>query len=123
MIDAFLLEWKKKKFIWGEADCALFICDYLERIKGIDYSADYKGKYKNEIGASKQLKKNGYDNLKALADAKLKPIKPLFAQRGDIVMMNNNCIGICTGHNCFFLSMEGLTAYPLSKITYAWKVD
>jgi len=124
-LDAFIKAAEKRPFCWGEFDCALFAADCVFALTGIDHAADYRGKYAEERGALRLVKKAG--GLAAIATKALGQPIPLFsAQRGDVVLLKQPeigmTLGICCGRFCAFAGPEGLIMVPHEKCALAWKV-
>ncbi|WP_411101219.1 DUF6950 family protein [Streptomyces sp. x-45] len=74
-----------RPFLWGEFDCCLFAADCSAAICGVDPAADYRGKYKTEAGAKRQLKRK-HGSLEAAWDACFQRVSLAFIQRGDVVL-------------------------------------
>ena len=89
-------------FAWGTNDCCLFPADAILSFTGTDIAADFRGKYATEAEAFALIRsvtggttvadaaawcaaKHG---LAEWADAQGAPL-PLFAQRGDLVVVEN----------------------------------
>lgn len=115
---------RERPFSWGRHDCALWTAGVVAAITGVDYAADWRGKYASEFGAIKRLTASGYEGVEALATACLgDSISPLLAQRGDVAMFDN-ALGICIGSACAFITREeGLTFVPLGRCVKAWRVQ
>lgn len=114
---------KNTPFKWGENDCCLFACDAVLAMTGRDYSTGFRGEYDNEVGALKVVKKAG--GIRAIATAALgAEIKPLTAQRGDIVMLEipRPTLGVCVGDRVAATGENGLEYRSLSTATCAWRV-
>lgn len=79
-----LRESQDKPFIWGEFDCCLFVSDCCVAVCGMDPAADYRGRYKTEVGAKRALLKR-HGSVEAAFDACFQRVDVAFAQRGDIV--------------------------------------
>jgi uncharacterized protein DUF6950 len=78
------------KFAWGTFDCALAVCDAIAAITGVDPAAPYRGKYATEAEATALIG----DDLGAFAagifsNLGAKEVRPTFARRGDVVLVNN----------------------------------
>lgn len=109
-------------FKWGEHDCALWSAQWVREATGQDFGSGWEGKYKTELGAARLLKRLGYATVADLADAHLarKPVP--FAQRGDIVLSAQGCLGVCHGRHAFFLAASGVLMEPTAACVAAWTV-
>ncbi|GFD85102.1 DUF6950 family protein [Alteromonas sp. KUL150] len=82
---------KHTPFEWGVNDCCLFVADMALAITGVDPAATFRGKYKSELGAMKQLKKQGFDSVEAvLTHAFGSTVSRLEVRRGDVVLFEND---------------------------------
>ena len=44
--------WQRSRFVWGETDCLLSMCNHVLTVTGIDPAAPWRGlKYSDEAGA------------------------------------------------------------------------
>ena len=118
---------KKAEFKWGKNDCALFACDCILAMTGIDHAKKFRGKYSTRKGAATALKKiESVDDIAELADKYLgERISLSHAQRGDIVLIaveDDNALGVIAGNHAVFLAPQGILTRLLSKCVCAWKV-
>ena len=128
MLHEVIAKAKRKTFVWGTHDCALFVCDCIQAMTGIDYAKKFRGKYRSEKGSWKALKKiESVESLSELADKFLGDrIKLSNAGRGDIVILieeNREVLGVVTGTHAAFLSPDGVQMRTLTKCKFAWKVN
>ena len=118
-------EWRHKKFEWGKADCALF-CLYAEKaICGASRFDDFIGKYRSAPGSAKALLKIGAGDLAASVGARLREIKVLEAQRGDVALIDTplgDALSLVVGDKVAAMSKDGLIFLPLMSAKKAWKV-
>jgi len=118
-------EWRHKKFEWGKADCALF-CLYAEKaICGASRFDDFIGKYRSAAGSAKALLKIGAGDLAASVGARLREIKVLEAQRGDVALIDTpdgDALSLVVGDKVAAMGKDGLVFLPLSAAKKAWKV-
>lgn len=123
LLDRFLAESQSIAFQWGEMDCALWCGDWVARCTGEDHTATFRGTYTTDIGAAQRLIDEGFADLPALFDYYLTPVAVEFAQRGDIVWLDQGAAGIVAGRHAFFLTQDaGLAPGPLTSCTKAWRV-
>jgi len=115
---------RDKPFVWGACDCCLWAADVVKALTGMDYAAEFRGRYSTARGAVRALKRYGKGTLDATMDALL-PRRP-FPMRGDVVMAivdGQQALGICVDVRAAFKAPQGLTFLPLSEIAAAWAVD
>ncbi len=125
ILDKFITMMSKTPFEWGVCDCALFVADWCVVYGGFDPAESYRGRYKTEIGAKRQLLKKDKSMANAL-DLFMQRIKPNFAQKGDVCCADLDdglTMGIVAGRgNVWFKTdKEGMI---LIKITpkIVWRV-
>jgi hypothetical protein len=136
----FLSAQAKTPFAWGTNDCCLFPADAILAFTGHDLAAAFRGEYTTEAEALALIKSvtGGTTvedaaawcakeaGLAEWADKNGKPL-PLFAQRGDLVVLANggNLIaGVVhlNGHHVISVGSGGLLRLPLRSAKRAWKV-
>lgn len=114
---------RKSVFQWGENDCALWSAEWVKKATGNDYAADWRGLYSTEAELQSLLSERELDLPEQIADeVGLPQIQITFAQRGDIVLHPQGCLGICNGLFSFFLTEQGLTSIPTGRCVRAWRV-
>ena len=108
-------------FAWGQADCALWCADWVALATGQDFAGDWRGEYSSEAELGVLLAARGLTSHGDIpGSVGLEEINPAFAQRGDIVMHTQGCLGICTGLLAVYLTETGLTT--LRGRCRAWRV-
>lgn len=111
-------------FEWGRNDCATWVADWRALITGQDAASAWRGKYKTERGALRQIKRAGFktmpDWVDSILGARLKT--PLLARRGDIALVQD-ALGIVTGAQVAALSPEGVVFFRLDEAQAAWRVE
>jgi hypothetical protein len=127
---------RSQNFRWGVFDCALFVCDCAKAITRVDPGADYRGTYKTEAEAKALLGEGG---LAAFATSVAERYgmqewlngtnpAPLFARRGDAVLIDNGDPGLALGivdHGGRFAwcaSSQGLKRAGMNVWLRAWRV-
>lgn len=90
---------------YGVHDCALDAADAVRAMTGIDYAAEFRGRYRSAAGAVRALRDRGRGSLEATLDAKFQPVAIGFARRGDLAL-HEGAIGIVMGPFALFL-VEG----------------
>lgn len=66
---AFLREGAARPFAWGACDCCTFACAWIERRRGVDPSAPWRGRYRSVRGALRQMRRGGGDLLAVVTKA------------------------------------------------------
>lgn len=118
---------KKEAFAWGTHDCALFACNCAHAMTGIDYAANFRGKYKTRKGALTALVRiEGVKTLPELADKYLgERIALVNTQRGDVVLLTADSVealGVVVGKHAVFLAPDGIQTLLLEECICAWRV-
>jgi hypothetical protein len=92
----FFLSRQTQDFQYGSNDCCLFACDCILAITGIDVAADFRGRYNSELSAARVIlaftEGGKLEHLaeKIAAQHGIEEVKPMFAQRGDIVLIEHD---------------------------------
>jgi hypothetical protein len=130
----FLTERAHAPFAWGENDCALFAADAIQSFTGVDIAEDFRGKYTDEASALETIKEitGGETVADAAAWCAAKHelpelANPLFAQRGDLVILDapsGHQIAGIVGLNGHAISVydKGLFRLPITSVVRAWRV-
>jgi len=126
---------RKLPFAWGSFDCALFACNCVLAITGVDPAVEFRGKYSDEEGVAKLFQSQGgsLESLAAAVAAKIgMPETRLgFAGRGDLVLVNNSldgsfsrALGIVgmNGPIALCASEKGLARIHARRWLRGWKV-
>lgn len=122
-----------KPFVWGENDCVSFALRCVEAQTGESVMSSI-GNYKTAMGARRQIKKWGSKDLyisfsKLMSKLEVPEIRVPFAQRGDIVAIDDRVTGVCIGvvsldnRYALFLDKEGLRKIPLLECCKAWRIE
>lgn len=135
----FLSEAEKRRFIWGKNDCALFVCEAIERMTGVDPAADWRGQYDSEEGALQRLREQSgeqYFPLEAICvqiaeKFQIEEVPPQLAHRGDPVWLRlpENPFGGILGlldldarQAVFIRPPRGIQRVPREEIDRAWHI-
>ena len=113
-----------RPFHWGEWDCALFAGTIAAAITGVDKVSEFRGgKYSDERGAAKALRKFGRGTLMKTIDGLYTRKSLSHVHRGDIVW-HKGAVGICIGAFGLFLPPDGggYARVPLADLEIAWEV-
>lgn len=137
-----------RPFSWGGHDCALFACDAIEAMTGVDPAASFRGQYKSKRGAYAALKRFSDGGLEEAAEKMAgelgaPEIGPAFAGRGDVALLPvempdgpsaegfgpqagkvSDALGIVgpDGRHVLVAAPEGLAKLPVALVKRAWRV-
>jgi hypothetical protein len=95
-----------KPFQWGEHDCALFAAGAVQAMTGEDFAAGYRGRYSTLTGGLRHLRKAGYADHAAMAEALMEEVHPSLAQIGDVAAIDvegHIALGIFQGERIYVL--------------------
>lgn len=83
-LDRYLAAERSHGFEWGalNADCMLFLCGWVHLVKRVDFGADWRGHYRDRVGAAALIAERG--GLVAVVDHALGPSSLMPVRRGDI---------------------------------------
>jgi hypothetical protein len=110
-------------FRWGTLDCAMWCAGWILKATGNDLASAWRGQYSDEETLQKLMQREGFSSYEAIADSTPLPAIPVsLAQRGDIMLHPQNCLGICNGISTYFLTDKGFLRFPTLKCLKAWKV-
>jgi len=135
----FLIARAKTPFVWGQNDCCLFPADAIQAFTGVDPAADFRGKYSTEAEALALIHSvtggSTVEDAAAWCAQKHGLVEwtrngapsPLFAQRGDLVVLNddgNLIAGVVhlKGTHAVTVGAEGLKLLSIRAIKRAWRV-
>jgi hypothetical protein len=120
---------RHREFERGIHDCALFACDAVFFMTGVDFGEDLRGTYSTKKAAFEAVKKIGCKDLIALATKRLgEPLKSVsMAGRGDIIAVKyGDELGLAvvdlTGRRAVTPGLKELQYYPPQYWLKAWKV-
>lgn len=116
IMSQFLERVRHKPFQWGVWDCCIFTADAVKEITGIDYMAEFRGKYSNKEQAIKILG----TTLKETLIKKFGPHKKV-GSRGDVAFKfekDGPAIGICFGEGSIFVCENGLEIIHSSECRF-----
>lgn len=115
-------------FSWGVHDCALFCCDAILAMTGVDMAANFRGRYSNS-GEAARLMRGGLARVAngVAAEFKLEPIQVRLARRGYPVLVDfgkRPALGIVDldGMRAIGPGPEGLLRAPLEQCIAAWRL-
>lgn len=110
-------------FDWKQNDCARFAAAIVEAQTG---KRPLKGlRWGSAAGARRVLERLG--GMEAALDARLRPVAPALAQRGDVAGVPDHALGlrlmIVEGVTLVGPGERGLKREPRSAMTHAWSAD
>ncbi len=118
-------------FYFGKHDCFLTACDLIKEITGIDAAEQHRNKYEGVEETKKILEKHGgleTEVIKICKQNKWEQINPLFASKGDLVMINigadRKALGVIdlNGSEILFAAPIGFTRKPITDAVLAWRI-
>ena len=121
-------------FRWGDNDCALFVCDGIHALTGVDVGGEFRGKYSSLASAIVTIREvTGGTSVENVAEhiasqyglAELPTVK--YAQRGDAVLFDGAegpALGLVyfNGTHAMFVGPEGLRRVPVKSCRRAWRI-
>ncbi|HEY5054665.1 MAG TPA: hypothetical protein VII58_00805 [Acidobacteriaceae bacterium] len=135
-LHTFLRANAKTPFKWGVWDCSLFCADAIKAMTGIDIASDFRGLYTDEAGAKAAVEKvtgvtgGTVEDAAAYCAAKHGLVEwkhPLFAQRGDLVVLEDAgrvITGLVhlSGRHIVAAGESGLRKFTITNVKRAWHV-
>ena len=117
--------YKTTDFVWGESDCALFVCDCLKAIYGKDFAASFRGQYKTEFKALKLLKQFSKAGLletidKIVVENGGRIVQNTYAEIGDVTYGPAYNMGIVVGSQFAFMSPKGFATLDIKEADQIW---
>ena len=118
-LDSFLESRRATPFSYGSHDCCLFAADAVLAITGVDPAASFRNRYKSAFGAMRRMREVCADATvwatarDVFGDLHLPEIDPLFAQRGDVVLVSHSA-----GESLAVIAPDG---WPVAPDDIGWK--
>ena len=123
-------------FSWGTHDCVMAAVHCIKAITDEDVATRLRG-YKTLRGARYRLAK--YGGIQGLAESVAErygaeEVKPMFAQRGDCVVVQGDVVdpetgtdevlGVVdlSGHRVLVADEKGWQTFPLTSVVRAWRI-
>lgn len=123
---AFVRSRENTPFAWGAHDCAQFVADAALAMTDYDYAAPFRGRYSTALGAVRELRRNGFEDLPAYLTAVLgAPVVPGLARRGDGVLFESvegPALGVVTGSQAAAAGPDGIIWVPPARWQQAWRL-
>lgn len=124
-LHAYLTACATRAFRPGQHDCMLWAAGDIEALTGVDLAAAWRGRYTTLAGGRRILRKAGFTDEFALADAYL-PRAPLaYAAPGDLAAIEGDyglAMGIVQGAQVYGLLPVGWTLLPIAAAQTLWTV-
>ncbi|MCR3909405.1 hypothetical protein NUK47_11520 [Aeromonas hydrophila] len=115
----------ERPFCWGENDCCLFVADVCLAACDKDPAAEYRGRYRTEIGAKRVLAKT-HGDIPAALDAMFERIPVAMAQRGDALVFDGpqgQTAGVMWAGKVWAMTEVGARPIPDAVPQIAWRVE
>ena len=129
---AFLRRAERRRFEWGQHDCALFACNCIKLITGMDVAKPWRGRYKTHRGAAGTLRRIAGGGLEAVAETiaatnNFEEVPVNFARRGDVVLLDEErgpalCVVGSDGVFAVGPGPDGLKRVPVIDCRRAWRI-
>ena len=114
-----IAQWQDRPFRW-DRDCARWMAAFVIAQTGEDPLADLRGQYSTKREALKLLAEKP---MAERLDAVFPRVHPAFAQRGDIALVQESCLGCVLGEDAlFFFAEGGMTTVPRAQWDGVWGV-
>lgn len=124
-LGAYLADAARTPFVEGRHDCALFAAGAVLAMTGKDPAARFRGRYRTTKGGLRVLRRAGYHDHLALAEAHFEEVPPAFARVGDLAAVpgaDGPALGVVQGERIYVLRPEGLGSVSLLQATRALRV-
>lgn len=126
-LSAFINQRNCEPFKWGKNDCCLLVADWVFFATGNDVAADFRGKYRTENGAFKQLFKRGLNDVQSVFKERLNPaIAVSYARRGDLALVEfkgDYVGGIVTVNAVVCVGEYGLVTLPMAAVKAVYPLE
>jgi len=134
LLAAFLVQHAETPFEWGRFDCALFACDAIYVMTGMDPGEPFRLQYDSALGAARKMSAyggagGGLEEVaeKVSAEHGFAEIPVLYARRGDAVLFDSEhgaTLGIVgmEGTHAVAPAEKGLQFVPVALCRRAWRV-
>ncbi len=125
-LNAYVEAQRRGGFAFGARDCALFVAGAVEAMTGIDYAAEYRGRYNTLQGGLHRVRASGYlDHIDMVASL-FKEIPRMQAKVGDIAVIDGEdgglALGVVGGSRIFVRHKAGLSTVDLTVIKRAFEI-
>lgn len=114
---AYLEHAARRPFEEGQHDCALFLAGGVQAMTGMDLAGTYRGRYQSTKAGLKLLRRDGFADHIALAQARLASKPVSMGCEGDGAIVPGGALpalGIVQGAAIYVLRDAGLGTVPLT---------
>lgn len=130
LMDAAITARLGQTFQRGVTDCIMTVADIVLAYTAVDFAADYRGRYADDLGAFRIITEGGGDLGKMLSGRMesigWREINPNFAHRGDVAFVYrgklDQALGIFTGAGILTPDKVGLKTIPRAEALRAWRI-
>ena len=116
-------ELRREPFAYGSHDCCLFAANVLQRLTGVDFMPEFRGRYQSPRAAVQLIRAHG--GLRNILRQKFgAPVPVQQARRGDVVVVHKQTLGICLGARAAIPAKpRGVVFVPMSEAleVYSWR--
>jgi len=114
-----IVEWRDRPFRW-DRDCARRMAAYVIAQTGEDPLAGLRGQYRTKREALQLL---AAKPMSEFLDERFPRVSAAFARRGDIALVQNNCLGLVIGGEAMFCFADsGMLMVPRAQWEGVWGV-
>lgn len=118
-LSATIMEWRERPFRW-DRDCARRMAAYVIAQTGEDPLAGLRGQYRTKREALQLLAEK---SMTEFLDERFPRVPAALARRGDIALVQENCLGLVIGGEAMFCFAEGgSTMVPRAEWEGVWGV-
>lgn len=126
----FIQGYRNVPFSWGKYDCCLFVADWVQKMCSFDPAAELRGRYHSKLGATRALRRAGFNSIIEIADAAFgERVDVLALARGDIALVKQAdalaqgpALGIVWGANVWAMAEQGTVPLPLTMVEFGWRL-
>lgn len=122
---AYLAASARRPFELGQHDCALFAAGAVAAMTGVDFAADWRGKYKTLKDGQRIMRAAGYRDQIDFVAQHFEEVAVAEAQVGDLAVVPTNdgpALGVVQGASIYVLGRERLCLLRLTWATRAFRV-
>jgi hypothetical protein len=114
----------RRAFVEGQHDCALFAAGAVAAMTGVDYAADYRGRYSTTRGGLRVLRRAGFADHVALAASHFaETAAPVPGDLAVIPSGDGPALGVVQGEHVYLLSPGGMSLAPIAAARRFFRVS